>query len=305
MQLALPPRLVDCSPLPVRSGGNFKRSSGTYRYLPLLSILLVAAAFAEEATPGLDSARIDTQLDAAKYAKELANPVAALISVPLQLNFDDNIGPLDKGSRVALNVQPVIPFSLNAEWNLISRTILPLVSQDDIFPGSGSQSGLGDTIQSLFFSPVDPTDSGWIWGAGPALLLPTASDELLGTEKWGAGPTAVALKQTGPWTYGFLVNHIWSFAGDSNRNDVNSTFLQPFAGYTTATGWSFDLQTETTRDWENHQWNVPLVFLVSKVTSVGSQLIQLQAGPRYYVESFDAGPEGLGFRVALTLLFPR
>ena len=175
----------------------------------------------------------------------------------------------------------------------------------NFLPGSGRQSGLGDTIQSLFFSPVSPTSSGWIWGAGPALLLPTATDELLGTEKWGAGPTAVALKQQGPWTYGFLVNHIWSYAGDSDRNDINATFMQPFGGYTTANGWSFDLQTETTYDWENKQWNFPLIFLVSKVTTVGSQLIQVQAGSRYYLESFDGGPEGLGFRLAVTLLFPR
>ena len=266
------------------------------RLLSLLLLLRVGDVHAEPAS---------TEPDAAKYAKQLANPVAALISVPMQLNFDDNIGPLDEGSRVTLNLQPVIPFSLNDDWNLISRTILPLIKQEDIVPGSGTQTGLGDTVQSLFFSPVEPTEDGWIWGAGPAFLLPTATDELLGTEKWGAGPTAVALKQEGPWTYGFLINHIWSFAGDSDRNDVNSTFLQPFAGYTTADGWSFDLQTETTYDWKNRKWNVPLVLLVSKVTAIGGQLIQFQAGPRYYVEHFDGGPEGLGFRVAMTLLFPR
>ena len=270
-----------------------------YPFIRLLAILLTISAsnaFAEEAP---------TQLDSAKYAKQLANPVSALISVPLQLNFEDNIGPLNEGSRVTLNMQPVIPFSLNEDWNLISRTILPLISQQDIFPGSGSQSGLGDTVQSLFFSPVNPTASGWIWGAGPVFLLPTATDELLGAEKWGAGPSAVALKQQGPWTYGFLANHIWSFAGDSERKEVSSTFLQPFVGYTTADGWSFDLQTESTYDWENEQWNIPLVFLVSKVTTIGGQLIQVQAGPRYYVDHFDGGPEGLAFRVAVTLLFPR
>ena len=268
---------------------------------------IIALAFAAFTLPPSTASAEDASagLDSAKYAKQLANPVAALISVPFQLNFDDNIGPVDEGSRVTLNMQPVIPFSLNEDWNLISRTILPLIDQQDIFPGSGRQSGLGDTVQSLFVSPVEPSASGWIWGAGPVLLLPTATDELLGADKWGAGPTAVALKQQGPWTYGFLVNHIWSFAGDGNRNDVSSTFMQPFAGYTTATGWSFDLQTETTYDWVNEQWNVPLIFLVSKVTTIGNQLVQLQAGPRYYAEHFDSGPEGLAFRVALTLLFPR
>ena len=265
------------------------------RWVPILISLLTGNALADETA----------SLDSAKYAKQLANPVSALISVPLQLNVDENIGPDDKGTRTTLNIQPVIPISLDADWNLISRTIIPVVKQEDTTPGSGSQSGLGDTVQSLFFSPVEPTESGWIWGAGPVFLLPTASDDLLGTDKWGIGPSAVALKQEGPWTYGFLVNHIWSFAGDSNRNDVSSTFMQPFIGYTTATGWSFDLQTESTYDWESEQWNVPLVFLVSKVATIGNQLVQFQAGPRYYAESFDGGPEGTSFRIAMTLLFPR
>jgi len=234
--------------------------------------LLASSAFAEETQP---------QLDSVKYAKQLANPVSALISVPMHLNFDNNIGPNDDGSRVTFKILPVIPFSLNKDWNLISRTILPLVKQQDIYPGSGTQSGLSDTVQSLFFSPVNPTSSGWIWGAGPVFLLPTATDDLLGTGKWGAGPTAVALKQEGSWTYGILVNHIWSFAGDSSRENVNSTFLQPFAGYTTASAWSFDLQTESTYNWESGKWNVPLVFLVSKVTTINKQMVQFQGGPYY------------------------
>jgi len=266
------------------------------RILPCLAVVLASYELA-------DAARAEP--DAVELAKKLANPVSSLISLPLQLNFDDRIGALDEGSRVSFNIQPVIPISLNDDWNLISRTILPLVRQENVVPGSGSQSGIGDTVQSLFFSPADPSAGGWVWGAGPALLLPTATDQLLGARKWGAGPTAVALRQQGPWTYGFLLNHIWSFAGDSKRDEVNSTFVQPFVGYTTPAAWSFDLQTETTYDWENQQWNVPLVFLVSKVTSVGSQLIQVQAGPRYYARHLVGGPEGLSFRIAVTLLFPR
>jgi len=242
--------------------------------------------------------------DASALAKQLANPIAALISVPFQFNFDNDIGPSDQGSRLTLNVQPVVPFDLSDEWNLISRTILPLVSQEDIFPGSGDQSGLGDTVQSLFFSPKAPTGSGWIWGVGPVFLLPTASDDLLGAEKWGAGPTFVALRQSGPWTYGALANHIWSFAGDSARNDISNTFLQPFVSYTTPTAWGIALQAEATYDWKAEQWNVPVGFFVSKVTRLGKQMISIQAGPRYYAESTPNGPEGWGFRANLTLLFP-
>ena len=178
----------------------------------------------------------------ASLAMQLSNPVAALISVPLQLNYDQDIGPADDGDRWLLNVQPVIPFELNDDWNLISRTILTLVNQSDIFPGAGSQTGTGEVVQSLFFSPKAPTASGWIWGAGPVLLLPTGSNDLLTTDKWGAGPTAVVLKQSNGWTRGVLANHIWSFAGDGDRADVNATFLQPFLTYTTPTQWTFARQ---------------------------------------------------------------
>jgi hypothetical protein len=172
--------------------------------------------------------KMTTSGDAEELAKKLANPVATLISVPLQLNYDTNIGPEDEGDRWTLNIQPVVPFSLSEDWNLVSRTIFPLIWQEDIFPGAGSQSGTSDLVQSLFFSPKAPTSGGWIWGAGPVFLFPTGSDDLLTTDKWGAGPTGVALRQQGPWTYGVLTNHIWSFAGDDDRPDVNATFLQPF-----------------------------------------------------------------------------
>ena len=243
--------------------------------------------------------------DNAELAKKLANPIAALISLPFQLNYDQDIGPTDDGSKITLNVQPVIPFSLNEDWNLISRTIVPVIDQQDIFPGAGDQFGLGDTVQSLFFSPKAPSGSGWIWGVGPVFLLPTGTDDLLSAEKWGAGPTAIALKQEGPWTYGGLFNHIWSFAGESDRSDISNTFLQPFVSYTTPTAVTFALNAESTYDWKSEQWNVPVNLMASKVTKFGSQLVSIQGGLRYYVESTDGGPEGLGFRLAFTLLFPK
>lgn len=240
-----------------------------------------------------------------ELAKKLANPVASLISVPLQLNYDSDIGPSDSGDRTLLNIQPVLPFSLNEDWNIISRTILPLVSQDDIFPGAGNQSGVGDVVQSFFFSPKDPTSSGWILGVGPVLLLPTASDDLLGAEKWGAGPTGVALKQDGPWTYGALFNHISSFAGDNHRENISSTFLQPFVSYTTPQAVTYTLLSEATYDWKSEQEAIPLNAVVTKVTKVGEQLISFGGGIRYWVESTDGGPEGFGFRLVFTFLFPK
>jgi hypothetical protein len=241
----------------------------------------------------------------ASLAMKLSNPVAALISVPLQLNYDQDIGPADDGDRWLLNVQPVVPFDLNDDWNLISRTILPVVRQSDIFPGAGTQTGTGDVVQSVFFSPKAPTASGWIWGAGPVLLLPTGSNDLLTTDKWGAGPTAVVLKQSNGWTRGVLANHLWSFAGEDARADVNATFLQPFLTYTTPTQWTFALNTESTYDWENEQWSVPVNASASRLVRVGTQLVSFGGGVRYWLDSPDSGAEGLGLRLTMTLLFPR
>jgi len=238
-------------------------------------------------------------------AKKLANPISSLISVPFQLNYDSNIGPADDGERFVLNIQPVIPTSLNADWNLITRVILPVTSQDDIFPGAGDQFGLGDTTVSVFFSPVKPAFGKWIWGVGPVAVLPTATDDLLGGEKWGLGPTAVVLTQSGPWTVGALANQVWSVAGDSDRTDINNTFLQPFVSYTTATAWTYTLNTESSYDWEADEWSVPINAQVSKLTRIGKQPVSFGVGARYWANSSPTGPEGWGARAFMTFLFPK
>lgn len=239
------------------------------------------------------------------YAKQLANPLAALISVPIQANYDENYGANDDGSVWRTNVQPVIPFEMNSEWNIISRTILPIIDQSD-FPAKGmSESGFGDIVQSVFFSPKAPTAGGWIVGVGPVFLLPTASEDVLGSEKWGIGPTAVALKQEGSWTYGALANHIESFAGEDNRADVSATFVQPFLAYVMPTQTTFSVNTESTYDWERKKWSVPLNFTAAQLLKVGDQLFQIGGGFRYWAQAPEAGPDDWGFRLQLTFLFPK
>ena len=241
--------------------------------------------------------------DARNLSKELSNPVSSLISVPFQYNFDDNIGPANGGHKHYVNIQPVVPVKLNADWNVVVRTIMPVVAQDEIFPGSGDQFGLSDITQSYFFTPRS-TPGGFVWGLGPALLYPAGTDELLSTEKWGAGPTIVVLQQTGSWTIGFLSNHLWSFAGADDRADVNSTFLQPFVSYTTADAWTISLNTESTYDWTAEEWSVPINFTATKLIKIGDQPVSLGGGVRYWADSPDSGPEGWGARAILTFLFP-
>jgi hypothetical protein len=262
-----------------------------------LTCLLAAAVL----TFGQVAAPADSQ---SEIAKKLNNPIASLISVPMQLNYDENIGSGDAGERWVLNIQPVIPINLNENWNLISRTILPVIDQNDI-PAGTDESGVGDVFQSLFFSPKAPTAGGWIWGVGPALLLPTASEDILGAEKWAAGPTAVALKQASGWTYGALTNHVWSFAGDNDRADISTTFLQPFLAYTTATFTTLGANTESSYDWKREDWTVPLNLTATQVFKIGQQPMSLQLGARYWADTPDAGPEGWGWRMTYTLVFPR
>ena len=237
----------------------------------------------------------------AELAKATVNPVAAVITVPIQNNWDFGIGPAD-AMKYTANVQPVIPLALDKDWNLIVRTIMPLIYAESPQPGGSDRNGLGDILQSFFLSPQKPVN-GWILGAGPAMLYPTATDSALGAGKWAAGPTVVALRQEKGFTYGILANQIWTYAGWGNQ-EVNATFLQPMFGYTTKTLTTFLVNTETTYDWHAGRATVPLNFMATQLLKIGRQPLALQLGYRYYVEKPDGGPDW-GLRFQITFLFPK
>jgi hypothetical protein len=240
--------------------------------------------------------------DVEKIAKQLQNPVAALISVPFQNNFEYGLGPNEKGSRYTLRMQPVIPSSASENWNLIIRPILPFISQNKVV-NDESQVGLGDLELEMFLSPKAVGSSGIIWGAGAVFLIPTGIDKYLSTKKWGIGPSAVILKQSGPWTFGMLANQVWSYAGDSDRSKVNLTYFQPFMAHVWGKGFALNCSSETSYDWEGEQWTVPLIAGVSQILPIAGQLVSLGVSGIYYAKSPQYGPQW-GIRAVITLLFP-
>ena len=276
----------------------FDTSFTSHNWLLPDGLTLTDVNGAQQSTAGQTSAPAS---DSQELAKKLSNPVASLISVPFQSNFDFGMGT-GSGWRYTLNVQPVIPVSLNANWNMISRTILPIIHQHNV-ANIGTQSGLGDITQSFFFSPAK--SESLIWAVGPALLIPTATNDFLGSEKFGLGPTVLVLKQEHAWTYGLLTNHIWSIAGNDQRASVNNTFIQPFIAYNTKDAWTYNVNTESSYDWTGNHWNVPMHVSVSKLVKFGKHPISFGGALRCWATSSPGGPEGCGLRFVVTPLFPR
>jgi len=231
--------------------------------------------------------------------KKTQNPVSDLISLPLQNNFNTGVG-LDNDLQYVLNVQPVVPFHLNADWNIITRTIFPIVYQPEVIPGSGNDFGLGDTTLTACLSPARPGDL--IWGVGPVLLLPTSSGRQLGAGEWGLGASGVVLKMDGPWVYGALINNVWGFDGN-----VNAMLLQPFVNYNFRDGWYVVSAPVITANWEansSNTWTVPLGGGGGRIMKFGKLPVNLQAQVFYNVETPAGGPEWT-FRIQIQLLFPK
>jgi len=270
-----------------------KIDKNTFTYTFLLVLISSSMYAQEESKPAAT--------DAAEVAKKLANPVASMISAPLQNNMDVGIGAYN-GSRNTLNIQPVIPIALSPNLNMIARVILPVISQHDIVAEGSQQTGLSDAVVSAFFAPQT---KGFIWAVGPVFLVPTATNDLLASKKFGVGPTALLLKQTNGWTVGALVNQIWSVAGDETRADVNQMFLQPFLNYNWKSGAGAGVNAEWTQNWEGSTTSVFINPTVSGVTHLGTQIVSLAVGPRLHVAAPDGTKADFGIRSVLTFVFPK
>ncbi len=265
-----------------------------------LSKLLLVLSLIILIIPGHLSAQEESKNDAAELAKKLSNPIASLISVPLQNNMDIGIGELN-GSRNTLNIQPVSPLSISENINLIGRVILPVITQNNITGAGQHQSGMGDAVVSSFFSPKE---SKVVWGAGPVFLLPTGSDDF-SAKKFGIGPTAVALYQAKGMTMGALVNQIWSVSGDEDRADVSSLFFQPFFTYNWKTGAGVGGNLELTQNWKSETTNLWLNPTFSAITAMGKQKVQFVIGPRINLTAPDGAKSKFGVRSVLVFLFPK
>jgi hypothetical protein len=254
-------------------------------------------------TPSPDAGSGD---DATALAKKLQNPIGDLYSFPFQNNTNFNYGP-HKGTQDILNVQPVIPIHINDDWNVITRTILPLVWQPSLLPAQTVPFGTGPTTFSAFLSPKNPTN-GWLWAVGPVVQIPTISDKSLGSNVWGGGPTAAVVYMKGHWVTGVLVNNVWSFGGTPGLGGTryNMFLTQPFANYNFGEGWYVGSAPIITANWltsGNNAWTLPVGAQVGRVVKIGGKLpVNFLVGAYYNALRPEFGSTWQ-LRTQITLIF--
>ena len=243
--------------------------------------------------------------ESSNIAKQAQNPIARLISVPFENDFNPQTG-IKKEDSYVLQVKPVVPLKLSNDWNLITRTVIPIIQEPDVTSRISSATGIGDVNLSLFLSPSKAFHQ-IIWGAGPIISFPTASQDILGTKKVSVGPTAVALKSQGHWLYGTLINNLFSMAGPSARADVNQMFMQPFVNYNFRHGWYLTSSPEVTADWEkqrSQRWVVPVGGGVGKIVRIGDLPVNMYTQFFSNVER-PQGTSSWSARLQIQLLFPK
>ena len=245
------------------------------------------------------------EMSATELAKLAQNPVGNLISVPFQNNTNLNFGP-EKGTQNILNIQPVIPISVNDDWNVITRTILPVIWNPSLGPGDGATTGIGDTTFTAFLSPAKP--GSWIWGAGPVLQLPTNSNAELGNKNWGLGPSVVVLHldKGDPWVYGVLMNNVWSLTSNEQGGSYSTGLIQPFVNYNFPGGLYLVSSPIATVDWNanGEKWTVPLGGGIGKIFHLGKLPVNTQLSGYYNVVHPDNGANWQ-IRAQVQFMFPK
>ena len=262
--------------------------------LSIVCFLLSFGAFSQEETPKAGAS-------AQELADKMANPVASLISVPLQNNITYGIGPYN-GIKYQINIQPVIPFKLSENMNLITRYILPVVDQQDITGENNHEFGLSDATVTAFFAPKT---KGIILGVGPAFLVPTATEKFLGTEKFGIGPSVLVMHQGKGLSIGFLANQIWSVAGNANRTDFNQFYTQIFLTHSYKSGASLGITSEITQNWQGNTTLITISPNVGAITKLGSQTMQFAVMPLIPVVGHSSIRPDWGLRTVVSFIFPQ
>ncbi len=269
------------------------------------SMIAISRAVLVIASAALILAPAHAEMSSEELAKISQNPIGNLISVPFQSNTYLNVGQLKK-TEEALNIEPVIPISLSPDWNIITRTIVPVIWQPALYRGDSSVSGIGETQFSAFLSPADPK-GGLIWGVGPIAQIPTTSNSRLGSERWGLGPTFVMLHldKGDPWVYGVLLNNVCSVGGGDGAS-YNNFLAQPFVNYSLPGGTYINSSPIITSNWKadsHDQWTVPLGAGIGHIFHLGKLPVNVLAGAYYNVVKPDFGPNW-NIQVQVKFMFP-
>lgn len=268
----------------------------------LVAILSASAAFAQEAKPS-NAPAASGDIDKVGIAKKLANPIANMISVPLQYEFSRGVGRNQAGSEQTLLFQPVMPFNLGGGDTFIVRPIVAGVREVSVQGASGqpfSGYGIASVTVESFYAPN--TNSSWIWGVGPYAVSPSGNSGKFGSQQTGLGATGVVLNRAGPWTYGLLGYQSWSVGGNPAFGTQNNLYGQPFLAYTTKEAWTFTTNMEALYNHDTRRTSNPLYAGVSKLTVIDGLPFSFSAGPMYYVSNTPGGPSGWGARATVTLV---
>jgi hypothetical protein len=270
---------------------------GVLLFLPVAE----GSAWAQSTASAVDPSAVAKLPDSVALARRLRNPVTSLINFPLVENFDFGGGPNDNGYRSTLNIEPIIPISLDEKWKIVSRSTIPVIDQRNIIPGT-SQDGLGDSIERLLLSPAKSDRLGINWGVGPAFMVPTATNTHLGYDRWGTGPAVAFNWHNEEWTASVLAYQIFSVAGGGNHA-IDTVTIQPSLSYVFPTSTTLTLGCDSNYDVRAAQYTCPLNLTVYQLTKIDGQLINFGAGLRCYVAR-PAGAAQWGLRVSMTFLCP-